>query len=79
MFKFVPFLLAAVSTIVMEFTVVIPHVGGWVEFMKLSDFGILTAAFEVTPLWATVNVIGAVIGTAVLMIGMARNRSRNRY
>lgn len=46
-----------VSNLILEI-ITISEVGGWWEFMQLSDFGILVAQFGVHPVWATVNIVG---------------------
>ena len=69
MFKHaIPLLIAAVSSVVMEVAVVIPAVGGFYNFLKLSDFGKLTVAFHVQPAWATANVALALVGVASMWL-----------
>lgn len=69
---FAVFAVAAVSQIALELTVVIPRVGGLIELLKLSDFGILTAAFELAPTWTVVNMVVAVVAMIGMMWSVAR-------
>lgn len=70
----VPFLVAFMSNLAMELFVVLPHVGGFVNLLKLSDFGILSASFEAQPVWAAINIVLAVAGVFTWAFGAARDK-----
>lgn len=74
-----PFLMigaAALSNLALVVLVVLPHVGGWVEYLKISDFGMLFVLFEVAPVWAGINMALGFIA-ALLLLGF-RNLCRKR-
>lgn len=67
---------AAISNVALVVFVVLPHVGGWVEYLKISDFGMLFVLFEVAPVWAGINMALGFIA-ALLLLGF-RNLCRKR-